>query len=65
MSGEILAVNSVLLLILFFVFYQLLFYSRDVKFAFLNLFRHKRRSFFYYNRHCIGWRGNFFIWRIY
>ncbi|MEJ1844230.1 hypothetical protein, partial [Escherichia coli] len=25
MSGEILAVNSVLLLILFFVFYQLLF----------------------------------------
>ncbi|EPT4801690.1 ABC transporter permease, partial [Escherichia coli] len=45
MSGEILAVNSVLLLILFFVFYQLLFYSRDVKFAFLNLFRHKRRSF--------------------
>lgn len=45
MSGEILAVNCVLLLILFFVFYQLLFYSRDVKFAFLNLFRHKRRSF--------------------
>lgn len=39
MSGEILAVNSVLLLILFFVFYQLLFYSRDVKFAFLNRFR--------------------------
>ncbi|MFU0445966.1 ABC transporter permease [Pseudocitrobacter faecalis] len=45
MSREIIVVNIVLMLILFFVIYQVVFYSRDVKFSFLNLFRHKRRSF--------------------
>lgn len=45
MTQEIFVINSVVLLILLFVLYGVVFRSRDVKFAFLNLFRHKRRSF--------------------
>ena len=45
MSGEMVLANSVVLLILLFVLWCVVFRSRDVKFAFLNLFRHKRRSF--------------------
>ncbi|HGA3335109.1 TPA: ABC transporter permease [Enterobacter hormaechei] len=45
MSGEMVFAISVVVLILLFVLWCVLFRSRDVKFAFLNLFRHKRRSF--------------------
>ena len=45
MSGERVFAISVVVLILLFVLWCVLFRSRDVKFAFLNLFRHKRRSF--------------------
>lgn len=45
MSTEILFVNAVVLLVLGFVLYCVLFKFRDAKFAFLNLFRHRRRSF--------------------
>lgn len=45
MTRDMLIINAVVLLILLFVLYSAIFRSRDVKFAFLNLFRHKRRSF--------------------
>ncbi|MGK3227022.1 ABC transporter permease [Enterobacter soli] len=45
MSGEMVLANSVVVVILLFVLWCVFFRSRDVKFAFLNLFRHKRRSF--------------------
>nr|MDV0880363.1 hypothetical protein [Enterobacter cloacae]MDV1068916.1 hypothetical protein [Enterobacter cloacae]MDV1085798.1 hypothetical protein [Enterobacter cloacae] len=45
MSGVMVLANSVVVLILIFVLWCVLFRSRDVKFAFLNLFRHKRRSY--------------------
>lgn len=45
MSKEVLFINIIVALILLFVLGCVLFRFRDVKFAFLNLFRHKRRSF--------------------
>ncbi|EJZ8387405.1 MULTISPECIES: ABC transporter permease [Enterobacteriaceae] len=45
MSREVLFINIIVALILLFVLGCVLFRFRDVKFAFLNLFRHKRRSF--------------------
>lgn len=45
MSREVLFINIIVALILLFVLGCGLFRFRDVKFAFLNLFRHKRRSF--------------------
>lgn len=45
MSREVLFINIFVALILLFVLGCVLFRFRDVKFAFLNLFRHKRRSF--------------------
>lgn len=45
MSREMLWVNAIVLLVLGFVIYCAVFKSRDAKFAFLNLFRHKMRSF--------------------
>lgn len=45
MSREVLFINVIVALILLFVLGCVLFRFRDAKFAFLNLFRHKRRSF--------------------
>lgn len=38
-------INTIVLLILLFLLWCTVMHARDVKFAFLNLFRHKRRSF--------------------
>ncbi|SEK52044.1 putative ABC transport system permease protein [Kosakonia sacchari] len=38
-------INAIVLLILLFLLWCTVMHARDVKFAFLNLFRHKRRSF--------------------
>ncbi|MEN3801202.1 ABC transporter permease [Aeromonas veronii] len=45
MSNEMLLTNIVVVLILIFILACAFFCSQDVTFSFLNLFRHKRRSF--------------------
>ncbi|MBE5250655.1 ABC transporter permease [Mixta mediterraneensis] len=45
MSGQMVLTHVGIVLILLFVLWCVIFHSQDVKFAFLNLFRHKRRSF--------------------
>ncbi len=45
MSGVMVLANSVVVLILIFVLWCYYSCLADVKFAFLNLFRHKRRSY--------------------
>ncbi|MDL4914589.1 MAG: ABC transporter permease [Enterobacterales bacterium endosymbiont of Blomia tropicalis] len=45
MSGQMVLTHVGIVLILLFVLWCVIFRSQDVKFAFLNLFRHKRRSF--------------------
>ncbi|WLI78609.1 ABC transporter permease [Kosakonia sp. H02] len=45
MTSDMLFVNLAMLFVLLFVIYCLVYKFRDAKFAFLNLFRHRRRSF--------------------
>ncbi len=45
MSRDLFIVDAAVVAVICFVLYCLIFKSRDAKFAFLNLFRHKRRSF--------------------
>ena len=45
MSSQMLLANGMVVIILIYIIWCALYRSRDVKFAFLNLFRHKRRSF--------------------
>lgn len=45
MSKDMILINCIMLLIVAFVIYCLILRFRDAKFSFLNLFRHRRRTF--------------------
>ncbi len=45
MSNDMILINCIMLLIVAFVIYCLILRFRDAKFSFLNLFRHRRRTF--------------------
>ncbi|HFZ1141008.1 TPA: ABC transporter permease, partial [Klebsiella aerogenes] len=44
MSKDMIFFNSILVLILMFVIYNVIFNFGDAKFSFLNLLRHRRRT---------------------
>lgn len=45
MSGQIIFANTIMAIVLLFVLWCICYRPRDAKFAFLNIFRHRRRSF--------------------
>ncbi|WP_285111478.1 ABC transporter permease [Leclercia adecarboxylata] len=45
MSNDMILINCIMLLIVAFVIYCLILRFRDAKFSFLNLFKHRRRTF--------------------